>query len=317
MNYLKNNLLQKHCEKLATKFGLDKKESESLPSFVNRLAPQVNGKCPVCGEKKPEKSLARFASRTYRRCPKCGIIYMDRTSPAPIEYEKEYFVEFYKKQYGKTYIEDFPNLKAMAKRRLKIIKKTGGNGSLLDIGCAYGPFLAAAKEEGFSPAGIDPAQDAVNYVQKELGITAIQGFFPDCKLPSTNYDVITLWYVIEHLRDCEKVLKEIRKILNPGGVLAFSTPSFAGVSGRASLKNFLSKSPGDHFTVWSPKICKKALALAGYKKKKIVISGHHPERFPLFGRLAKSKASPFYWLLLAVSKIFGLGDTFEVFAVLN
>jgi hypothetical protein len=49
--------------------------------------------------------------------------------------------------------------------------------------------------------------------------------------------------------------------------------------------------------------------------KKIVVSGHHPERFPVFGILAKSKISPFYWLLLAVSKLFGLGDTFEVYTV--
>jgi hypothetical protein len=61
-------------------------------------------------------------------------------------------------------------------------------------------------------------------------------------------------------------------------------------------------------------MCRKALALAGFKVKKIVISGHHPERFPLFGKSAKSKKSPLYWALLAISKIFGLGDTFEVYA---
>jgi hypothetical protein len=113
------------------------------------------------------------------------------------------------------------------------------------------------------------------------------------------------------------VLSEIRKLLKSGGILAFSTPSFSGISGRSSLKKFLSNSPGDHFTIWSPGTCKKALELAGFKVKKIIVSGHHPERFPLFGKLAKSKASPFYWLLLAASKLFGLGDTFEVFAVLN
>jgi 2-polyprenyl-3-methyl-5-hydroxy-6-metoxy-1,4-benzoquinol methylase len=311
---LRVNSLRIICEKLAVKYGLDK-PSESLPSFVNHVSPQVNKKCPVCGEKKPQKSLARFNDRTHRRCPRCGIIHMDRIFPAPVEYEKEYFFEFYKKQYGKTYIEDFPNLTVMAKRRLKIIKRIGGKDALLDIGCAYGPFLAAAREEGFSPSGMDPARDAVNYVHNELGIPAVQGFFPDCPPPAAQYDVVTLWYVIEHFRDCVPVLKEIRKILKPGGILAFSTPSFAGVSGRTSLNKFLSKSPGDHFTVWSPKTCKKALALAGFKVKKIVISGHHPERFPLFGKFAKSKMSPFYWLLLAVSKIFGLGDTFEAYAV--
>jgi hypothetical protein len=61
-------------------------------------------------------------------------------------------------------------------------------------------------------------------------------------------------------------------------------------------------------------MCAKALALSGFKVKKTVISGHHPERFPLLGKFAKSKKSPLYFPLLAISKFFGLGDTFEVYA---
>ncbi|WP_461257156.1 class I SAM-dependent methyltransferase [Treponema sp. R80B11-R83G3] len=126
--------------------------------------------------------------------------------------------------------------------------------------------------------------------------------------------MITLWYVIEHFTDCLTVLAEIKKLLKPGGILAFSTPSYSGVSGRKSLRKFLENSPADHFTIWAPKMCKKALVLAGFKVKKIVITGFHPERFPLFGKFAKSKKSPLYWIFWAVSKIFGLGDTFEVYA---
>jgi hypothetical protein len=61
-------------------------------------------------------------------------------------------------------------------------------------------------------------------------------------------------------------------------------------------------------------MCKKALALYGFKVKKTASIGHHPERFPLLGKLAKSKKSPLYKLLLAISKLFGLGDTFEVYS---
>jgi 2-polyprenyl-3-methyl-5-hydroxy-6-metoxy-1,4-benzoquinol methylase len=187
--------------------------------------------------------------------------------------------------------------------------------SLLDIGCAYGPFLAAAREDGFAASGIDPAEDAVQYVQKELGIPAVAGFFPNCALPSpAPYDVVSLWYVIEHFTDAVTVLSEIRKILKPGCILAFSTPSYSGVSARSSLKDFLSKSPSDHFTIWSPKMCRKALALAGFKVKKISVSGHHPERFPFFGRFAEARKNRAYWLLYLISRIFKLGDTFEVYA---
>ena len=296
--------------------------SKSLSKLITSFSPQINRLCPVCETVPPTKAIARFSDRTYRRCTKCGIIFMDRLTPAPIEYGKEYFFENYKKQYGKTYLEDFPNLKSTAKKRLKIIKSLiPAPCSLLpvlDIGCGYGAFLAAAKEEDFDPCGIDPCKEAIEYVQNELKIQATHGFFPHSPLPTPHsplYNTITLWFTIEHFQDCISVLAEIRKLLKPNGLLAFSTPSFSGISGRKNRRRFLEKSPADHYTIWSPKTCKKALSLAGFKVKKIVNCGHHPSRFPILGKLACCKYSPFFWILLVISKLFKLGDTFEVYAV--
>jgi 2-polyprenyl-3-methyl-5-hydroxy-6-metoxy-1,4-benzoquinol methylase/spore coat polysaccharide biosynthesis predicted glycosyltransferase SpsG len=324
-SYLRD--MKNHCAALAIKFGLEHEPEQSLVELVNSFKPDVNRHCPVCGSALGGRVLARFRERSYLRCKGCGAISMNRINPVPVEYDKDYFFEQYQKQYGKTYIEDFPNLTAMAKRRLAVIKKVGNRNanphslSLLDIGCAYGAFLAAAQEEGFSPQGIDPAEDAVRYVTQTLGISAVQGYFPTPQggnaappLP-TPYNVITLWYVIEHFRDCVPALAEISKLLKPGGVLAFATPSFTGISGRSSLKRFLNNSPQDHWTVWSPAVCGKALGKAGFKVKKIVSSGHHPERFPFLEKFAHKKGSLPYRLLLAASKIFALGDTFEVYAV--
>jgi SAM-dependent methyltransferase/spore coat polysaccharide biosynthesis predicted glycosyltransferase SpsG len=317
---------------LAVRHQLDRERGQSQAARGNGFSPLVSRRCPVCGAPVSGRpGFGRGPERTFLRCPVCGVIAMNRLGPPPFEYGREYFFEFYQKQYGKTYIEDFPHLIALGARRLGVIKSLlpaisgGGRPLLLDIGCAYGPFLAAAGKAGFSPAGIDPAEDAVSYVRHELGVPAARGFFPDCPVPapagssggetSPLFDAVTLWYVIEHFRDCVPVFAGIRRILKPGGVLAFSTPSFTGVSGRSSPARFLSQSPADHWTVWSPVMCKKALALAGFRVKKILISGHHPERFPLLGKFAQSKKSPLYGPLLAASKIFGLGDTFEVYAV--
>jgi 2-polyprenyl-3-methyl-5-hydroxy-6-metoxy-1,4-benzoquinol methylase len=322
--------LRNRCAAIAVKCNLDHAPRRSLAELIDGVTPNVSRNCPVCGTALHGSALACYAERTYHRCKCCGIINMSRINPPPVEYAKEYFFEQYQQQYGKTYLEDFPQLKTMGKRRLAVIKKieTRGGG-LLDIGCAYGPFLAAAREEGFSPYGIDPAEDAIRYVTQTLGIPAVQGFFPTPQggnaapplpkaatpLPHSPYSVITLWYVIEHFRDCVPVLAEIRKLLKPGGVLAFATPSFSGISGRSSLKRFLERSPADHWTIWSPAVCAKALKMAGFTVKKIISSGHHPERFPLPGKFARSRKSPLYWPLLAVSKLFSLGDTFEVYAI--
>ena len=108
------------CKESTLKFKST--DNLNLAELVNGFSPQVNRKCPVCGNEANCKSVARFSDRTYRRCPKCGIIFMDRICPPPFEYEKEYFFEQYKKQYGKTYLEDFQNIKNAGILRIKKIK---------------------------------------------------------------------------------------------------------------------------------------------------------------------------------------------------
>jgi len=319
-------------EKIARRFGLEGDQHNDMGAFVSGIVPKVFRTCPVCREPiqaTTNNTLERFRERTYRRCNSCGVIYLYRLTPPPIEYEKDYFFDLYKKQYGKTYLEDFPNLKEAARKRLahitalRTVPKNNAElidnlkPRLLDIGCAYGPMLAAASELGFSPFGVDAAEDAVRYVNDELNFPAWQGLFPSgAKNEDGPFDVVTLMFVLEHFPEPEKQLREIHRILRDGGVLAFSTPSFAGISARKNMRVFLKKSPQDHWTIWSPRLCKKILARYGFKLCKIVVTGHHPERFPILGKLVQSgKKCLIYTLLLFISRMFRLGDTFEAYAI--
>jgi 2-polyprenyl-3-methyl-5-hydroxy-6-metoxy-1,4-benzoquinol methylase/spore coat polysaccharide biosynthesis predicted glycosyltransferase SpsG len=317
--------------KVAGRFGLEEDQEEDLGSFVDSLEIISPAFCPVCEEKAEEiPVIARFPEESYRRCPACGTIYESRLKPPQIVYDKDYFFTLYKKQYGRTYIEDFHNLKHIGRKRLAHIRALLGirdkkiKPLLLDVGCAYGPFMAAAEETGFSPMGIDPVKDAVRYVKDNLRFPAWQGFFP-AAVPAEfrsrpNYegvlDVVTLWYVIEHFTDFAGMLREIHGMLKKGGVLALSTPSFSGVSGRKQLRSFLEDSPPDHWTIWSPASCEKIFSRHGFRLKKIVITGHHPERFPFFGRFFRpNRKGPLYRLIFLISRVFRLGDTFEAYAV--
>jgi SAM-dependent methyltransferase len=324
--------LEERCRSLARRHGVAG-ERKSFAGFMDALRPQfLVRRCPCCGDS-AGPVLARFPRQSFRRCPRCGLIYQARIDEAPIEYKGEYFFELYRRQYGRTYLEDFPNLLSMAERRLARIFPLlpgdllpGAPGKperpplkLLDIGCAYGAFLQAASCSGFDVLGLDPAEDAVRYVRDTLGLPARRGFFPSGDTagtppgPAASFSVLSLWYVIEHFPDPAGALEEGRRLLREGGVLAFSTPSFSGISGRSSLKTFLEKSPGDHWTIWSPRICRKILRRHGFRVKKILITGHHPERFPLLG--PRCGKGPVYRFLSLLSRIFGLGDTFEVYAV--
>jgi len=342
--------LERKSREIAERYGLWEDQKETIAAFLCRVSPHSPLNCPVCKKPRAVPVLARFPEESYRQCPHCGIIYLARLDEPPIEYEKDYFFSDYKKQYGKTYLEDFPGLVEAGKRRLEHIKdilhfKNKNHGiepkvvhrvsrrekelSILDIGCAYGPFLAAAAECGFSPAGAEPASDAARYVQEELSFPCYNGFFPASnpeeirRLANDSeggFDAVTMWYVIEHFEEVGKVLQEVHGLLKEGGALAFSTPSFSGVSGRKSLASFLRNSPPDHYTIWNPKICAWILRRYGFRLRKIVVTGHHPERFPVIGRFAdKAKKGSIYGFLYSflffISRFFRLGDTFEVYAV--
>jgi len=202
----------------------------------------------------------------------------------------------------------------MGRERLDQIQALGTNktGSrLLDIGCAYGPFLQAAAERGMHVQGCDISPEAVEWVQKNLGFAAQSG---DIRTKTASdfggqLDVVSLWYVIEHFSDLYRLLRTLNTLLLKGGVLALSTPSGSGISARARRQHFLAHSPLDHYTIWRPSTVKRLLSLYGFRLRSIRITGHHPERFPFF-----MGTGFFRPLSMLLSRFFGLGDTFELYA---
>ena len=319
----------------------DKDLAEFLASLVFPEPPV----CPVCRER-GSPAFMRFPDRTIIRCSGCKLLYQILFTGAEKSYGEDYFFSEYREQYGKTYLEDFAHIKELAGPRLRIIGRlraaghsvrTPAGGRLLDVGCAYGPFLLASREAGYEAFGIDTSEAAVRYVREQLslpGLTARFDVLPGSFLPEEfcgRYDVITMWYVLEHFRDSAEVLQKVFNLLKPGGIFAFSTPNAGGISARRAPGCFFGRNPEDHFTLWSPSTVRRILPRFGFTVRKIRVTGHHPERFPALKRLrqkeeggrgekrrgwGKDRREGILGRLLGlVSVIFRLGDTFEVYAV--
>lgn len=302
-----------------------KTKSRDLAALLARLTHGRTLHCPLCDADNPTV-IYRQETRTVAVCQSCKITYTCFETGRETSYNHAYFFEEYFSQYGKTYLDDFDSIKNMGVKRMAVIQKIRNclfstlpedDLLLLDIGCAYGPFLSAAKDAGWKPMGTDVSEEAIHWVKNELGFPAVQSAFPAFNrnlLPeSKKFAAVTLWYVIEHFEDLETVFEKIREILLPGGILAFSTPSGSGVSARTAHHRFLNQSPADHFTIWKPSLVRRQLELYGFRVIKIVSTGHHPERFP---RSTRVKHNSFGWKIrLAISRLFRLGDTFEVYAI--
>jgi 2-polyprenyl-3-methyl-5-hydroxy-6-metoxy-1,4-benzoquinol methylase/spore coat polysaccharide biosynthesis predicted glycosyltransferase SpsG len=296
---------------------LDQHRAWRLPSLLSSMQPQGSPRCPVCGRDE-NGVLARFQDRTYRSCAGCGVTYMESFAGARMKYGARYFGREYKAHYGRTYREDFPAIKKASQERLAIVRALTAenlNGVIVDVGCAYGPFLAAALDRGLPCFGIDVSDEAVAYVRKKLRIPAVRSSFesiPRRSLPG-RISAITLWYVIEHFPDVALVLRKASDLLPTGGVLAFSTPNGSGISARKDLRRFLEASPPDHFAIFRPAGLARILAAHGFELRQIRVTGHHPERFP--GLLGTLGTGPNRRVLERASRLLRLGDTFEAYAV--
>ena len=308
-------------EKLHPKLQLSQ-EQKSLGECITKLSAGKRLLCPVCQcqPQNPDPVISRNAGRSYRRCRSCGLVYMSFSAEEDKEYKKSYFFEDYKKQYGKTYQEDFDSIKKQCIRRIQTIKmleQGQGGRNYLDIGCAYGPSLAAAMENNLNPFGTDISEDAVSYVKNQLHFPACCSAFPDMdsekEFGISKFDSISMWYVIEHFKNLDSVLSKVSQLLREGGIFAFATPSGEGVSAKSDPDHFYTISPTDHFSIWEPHRAGKILARYGFDLVKIVSTGHHPERFPLIQESQATKDSLKWKLVDKYSRLMQLGDTVEIY----
>lgn len=304
-------------------FIFDYSQNKDLSSHLVNLSKAALYNCPICKNDKKGILVERTSHHTFRQCPDCKMLFISFSDDSEsVKYEKSYFAEEYKKQYGKTYLEDFEAIKKNCVSRVsnidKVLKISDGSGkNILDIGCAYGPFLSAAYDDKWTPFGSDIAVDAIEYVKNTLGYKATNASFADLDLQKEfgieKLDAVSMWYVIEHIKDLKGTLTAINGMLKTGGVFAFSTPNAAGLSRKTDQHAFFTNSPKDHYSLWQLPDTQSYLKKFGFKVCKIVPTGIHPERMPFVKKNNISPDKLTFKLLKNLMKVQKNGDTYEVY----
>jgi SAM-dependent methyltransferase len=114
-----------------------------------------------------------------------------------------------------------------------MVSRHQDGGRLLDVGCATGLFLDAARRYGpWQVQGIEPSPSAAAYGRRELGLDIVQGTFADADLDDADFDAITMWDVLEHLHDPTAALHKAARLLRPGGVLVVRVPHMESIGAR-------------------------------------------------------------------------------------
>jgi SAM-dependent methyltransferase len=94
---------------------------------------------------------------------------------------------------------------------------------LLDVGCSYGAFLELARERGWEVTGVDLSAKAAAYATAQRGLPVFTGTLEAAAYPARTFSAVTMWDVIEHLDDPRGLLREVHRVLAPGGVLVVFT----------------------------------------------------------------------------------------------
>ena len=148
-------------------------------------------------------------------------------------------------------------------------------GRLLDVGCGYGFFLEEMVQRGWQAEGIEISATGRAYAREKLGLTVSGRSLPRPDWQDNCYDVVTLFYVIEHLPDPKGVFREIHRLLRPGGLLFLRWPHTAPIvrllrpwAGRLKLYQAPS-----HLFDFSPVTLYKILDQTGFQEIRTTVCG--------------------------------------------
>lgn len=308
-NFLFNFNLQNKYKENSKNIDTEK-SIERIKIIIDNIADFKNIKCPFCKSKNIKLKNRNAESNLYK-CKKCNSLFRKFFFPISTDYSSKYFIEDYKNQYGKTYEEDEENLKRLAKNRLDIIKNIKPEGKILDLGSAIGFFLKEASLNGYETEGIEISEYAANYCVKNLNLNVHNISLLDFEYKEKEYDIITAWYVLEHICDFDKLLEKILFSLKEDGIFALAMPNGNGISGKFN-KNYFKIVPSDHAFETNPKaldnFLKKYSLKRMYLKNKSVYYNRFCDIFNL-GFLKENKGLKNLYDLFA--KKYNLGDTFE------
>ncbi len=186
--------------------------------------------CPHTGM--PLRPASHPALVDFGLSPGTGAVHYLKARA--LAYDDDYFLTEYKTQYGRTYVEDEPNLRRLARRRLALLPEIAPTRSahaprLLEIGCACGFFLDEARQVGYATEGLEISPYAATFARQQLKLDVRQGsFLEHGDGPRGPFDVVAAFFVLEHFAAQAGAFRKIAELLRPGGLLLFALPSTRG-----------------------------------------------------------------------------------------
>lgn len=219
----------------------------TLPAPISAPPAARSASCLYCASTDLERLYAGVrdrldfvpGERTFLRCRACGSAVLDplpRTEDLPGFYPPVYSFTLelggtsrFKKLLSKAEYHLYfkPQYTAQVRRVMRACGWKNGHGKkLLDVGCGRGLRLLEFRKLGFDVHGLDVQPDVVRYLNDDLKIPA------KCADVSAmnrmyepgSFDLITTYFLIEHIPDVREAFAAMYDLLKPGGWVAAAVP---------------------------------------------------------------------------------------------
>lgn len=149
------------------------------------------------------------------------------TLPVPLDIENYYKSEDYISHTNST--KSFTDKIYQRVRKFTLQKKLNLVNSfqnvekkILDVGSGTGDFLYTCNKAGWSVFGIEPSSEA-RKIASEKGIEVLDEIK---SLKEKDFDVITLWHVLEHVENLFEYISLLKQKLKPNGILIIAVPNY-------------------------------------------------------------------------------------------
>jgi 2-polyprenyl-3-methyl-5-hydroxy-6-metoxy-1,4-benzoquinol methylase len=224
--------------------------------------------CPICNNHIHKIEFSR-EGYDYKRCRACCTLFVANalTAKSVTEYYDKGYYEAKNasrtRRYGySSYLATQDSLKASFEYKLGLVRQKINSGKLLDVGAAYGTFLQKAKAH-YECCGIEISGYAAKTGQEINQAQMTLGNIEHAPFGNGQFDVITMWDVIEHLLHPIEALSQACRLLKPGGFCFIGTDDVNHRLVKIMGKKWWSLAPPLHLCHFSKNSMETAARRAG------------------------------------------------------
>ena len=219
--------------------------------------------CPVCNDTNPQIAIESQdfsltqTSFTILHCTHCSVSF---TSPLPNQDEigQYYLFEAYishtdVKEGWMNRLYHFVRARTLTQKTNWIQSLfTGNKGHLLDIGAGTGAFVHAMQQKSWKVTGLEPDK-ATRERALEIYKLHLKSTDTIFELPENEYEIITMWHVLEHVHELKPYLNQCFKSLKQNGRCIIAVPNYTSFDATYYKKYWAAYDLPRHLYHFSPK----------------------------------------------------------------